>query len=211
MTDSKLNATVDGYLVSGCLRCPLGNTPHCKVHKWTEELKLLRGLVLASELTEEVKWGVPCYTYWGNNVVVISAFNDHCVLSFFKGALLKDEYKLLEKPGENTQSARVIKFTNVEQIHKQESVLKAYINDAIENEKAGLKVEYKSHNELDYCIELQNALDDDPAFKAAFEALTPGRRRGYNLHFSGAKQSATRITRIEKCTSKIFEGKGMHD
>jgi uncharacterized protein YdeI (YjbR/CyaY-like superfamily) len=203
--------TVDEYLAVGCGRCPLGGTPDCKVHSWDDELKQLRTILLDTELTEEVKWKVPCYTYDGNNVLIMSAFKEYCSLSFFKGVLLKDPHGILEKQGENSQADRLIRFTDVDRIVELESVIKAYIQEAIEVEKAGLKVEYKSVSEFDVPEEFQSQLDDDPALKAAFEALTPGRQRGYLLYFSGAKQSKTRMSRVEKYIPKIFEGKGFHD
>ena len=206
-----MNPAVDNYLIEGCGRCSLGGTPDCKVHNWTEELKQLRRIVLECGLTEEVKWSVPCYTFQQNNVLIVSAFKEYCSLSFFKGALLKDAEGILEKPGENSQAARLFKFTNVQQILEMEPTIKAYIYEAIEVEKAGLKVDFKQKNELVYPEELQTKLDEDPELKSAFESLTPGRQRGYVLHFSQPKQSKTRISRIEKCIPKILEGKGFHD
>ena len=207
---STMNPQVDAYLAEGCGRCPPWRTPDCKVHTWQAELEKLRRILLDSELTEEVKWKVPCYTFENSNVVIMSAFKEYCSLSFFKGALLKDPHGVLEKPGENSQAARLIKFTHVEKIVEMEPILKATIQEAIEVEKAGLKVEFKTNPEP-IPDELQNKFDEDPAFQAAFEALTPGRQRGYILYFSGAKQSKTRTSRIEKYISQIFEGKGFHD
>ncbi|MCB0641494.1 MAG: YdeI/OmpD-associated family protein [Phaeodactylibacter sp.] len=206
-----MNPAVDDYLSEGCGRCPLGGTPECKVHRWTQELVHLRRIVLECGLEEARKWGVPCYTYQDGNVLIVSAFNDYCALSFFKGSLLKDELGLLEKPGENSQAARLFRFTNLPQILDQEDILKAYIFEAIEIEKAGLDVAYKATSEFDVPDELVDVFDDDPQFREAFEALTPGRQRGYLLHFSGAKQSKTRKARIEKYRKQIFDGKGMHD
>ena len=205
-----LNHDVDHYLAEGCGRCSLGGTPECKVHFWTEELKLLRNLVLSCGLSEEVKWGMPCYTFQNNNVLIVSAFKDFCSINFFKGALLQDGKKLLEKQGDNTQGARIAKFTNTKKIVNHEATLKAYIFEAIEVEKAGLKVEYKKNPEP-IPDELQEKFNGDPIFKGAFESLTPGRRRGYILHFSQPKQTKTRIDRIEKCIAKILNGKGLHD
>ena len=207
---TSMNPKIDSYLAEGCGRCSLGGTPQCKVHKWTEELKALRAIVLSCGLTEELKWGVPVYTYQGANVLIVSAFNDYCSLSFFKGVLLQDAKSILDKPGENSQSARLIKFTSVDQITEIEDLLKAYIFEAIDIEKAGLKVEFKKNPEP-IPVELQNKMDEIPALKKAFEALTPGRQRGYILHFSQAKQSKTRESRIEKCMDKILAGKGMMD
>ena len=205
-----MNPFVDNYFAVGCGRCPLGGTPDCKVHSWQEEMKQLRRILLDTELTEELKWSLPCYTFQNSNVVMMTAFKDNCTLSFFKGVLLKDPDDILVQPGKNSQAAQVIRFTHVDQILAVESVLKAYIEEAIEVEKAGLKVEYKETAEFDFPDELLSMLEDDPAFAAAFEALTPGRQRGYLLHFSAAKQSETRVRRIEKYMPRIFEGKGLH-
>jgi uncharacterized protein YdeI (YjbR/CyaY-like superfamily) len=179
--------------------------------KWQPEIKQLRILLLDCGLTEEFKWRNPCYTFQGNNVVIIGSFKEYCTLSFFKGTLLQDSNGILSKPGENSQAVRFFKFTNVEQIIEQQSIIKAYIYEAIEIEKAGLKVIFKSNTELELEAELQIALDKNPALKTAFQALTPGRQRAYNLYFSEAKQSKTRETRIEKYTQRILNGKGIND
>ena len=206
-----MNPEVDSYLQEGYGRCSLGGTPECKVHNWQSELKLLRRLVLNCGLTEERKWGVPCYTHNSHNILILAAFKDNCTLSFFKGALLNDEQGILEKPGENSQAGRVLRFTQVDQIIKLEDVLKAYIYEAVEVEKAGLEVKMKKTSEFDMPEELQDKLDEDTEFKTAFEALTPGRQRGYMLHISQAKQSKTRLARIEKSIPKIFDGKGYNE
>lgn len=205
-----MNPDVDNYFVDGCGRCALGGTPDCKVNSWQDEMREVRLIILDCGLTEEVKWGVPCYTFQKGNVFTMSALKDYCAVGFFKGALINDVHNILEKPGKNTQAARLIKFTSVEQIVELEPHLRTYIQEAIEIEKAGLKVPMKKNPEP-VPEELQDKLDNDPIFKEAFESLTPGRQRGYILHFSGAKQSKTRTSRIEKCTPKIFEGKGLHD
>jgi uncharacterized protein YdeI (YjbR/CyaY-like superfamily) len=204
------NTAVDTYLTIGCGRCPLVGTPDCKVHQWTAELSLLRMIILDGGLTEEVKWSVPCYTFQGNNVLILSAFKSFCSVSFFKGVLLKDGKKLLDKAGESSQAARLFKFTDVQQIERLEDDIKAYILEAIEIEKAGLKVHFESNPEP-IPQELQDRFDESPAFKNAFMTLTPGRRRGYIIHFSQPKQSKTRQSRIEKCVDRIFSGKGMQD
>jgi uncharacterized protein YdeI (YjbR/CyaY-like superfamily) len=201
---------VDTYLRDGCGRCPLGGTPDCKVHNWPNELKQLRILVLDCGLTEELKWGVPCYTHQNKNILLVSAFKDYCAISFFKGSLLNDEHGLLVKPGENSQASRYIKFTDVQQIVKLEAVLKAYIFEAIEVEKAGLKVEFKKEPEP-LPEELEKILNEDPLLKSAFESLTPGRQRGYILYFSQPKKSDTRISRIKKYIPMILNGVGLHD
>lgn len=206
-----MNPKVDQYLMQGCGRCKFGGTPECKVHNWPEELIKLREILLACGLTEEVKWGVPCYTFEKKNIAIMSAFKEYAALSFFKGALLKDNHGLLDKPGENTQSARLIRFTNVNEIVKMEPVLKDYIHEAIEVEKAGLKVDFKGADEYSIPEEFQKKMDEMPALKEAFEALTPGRQKAYLLYFSGAKQSKTREARVEKYIPKILEGIGFYD
>ncbi|MCX6353088.1 MAG: DUF1801 domain-containing protein [Bacteroidetes bacterium] len=206
-----MNPKVDAYLIEGCGRCELGGTPQCKVHNWEEELELLRMIILDSGLTEELKWKVPCYTFQKNNILILAAFKEYCAISFFKGALLKDDYVILSKPGENTQAARLIKFTNLQEIEKVKTIIKAYIQEAIEIEKAGLKIDFKEKTKLIFPIEFQNKLDEIPELKMAFEALTPGRQRGYNLFFSAPKQSTTREARIEKCLQQILRGKGLND
>jgi len=208
---SSMTTDVNLYFTEGCGRCSLGGTPDCKVNRWPQELKQLRRIILDCGLTEESKWGVPCYTFQGNNIGVVSAFKEYASLSFFKGALLQDNDAILDKPGENTQAARLIKFTDVKHIMEMEHILKAYIYEAIEVEKTGLKVPLKPTSEFKIPEEFQKVLDENSDLKAAFEALTPGRQRGYLLHFAQPKQSKTREARIEKCTPMIFEGKGLHD
>jgi uncharacterized protein YdeI (YjbR/CyaY-like superfamily) len=178
--------------------------------KWQEELEKLRRIVLDCGLTEELKWGKPCYTFQNSNIVILQGFKGSCALLFAKGALLSDPNSILEKPGESTQAARRIPFINVREIVEIEPVLKAYINEAIEAEKAGLEVEFKKNPEP-IPEELQNKLDENPALKTAFRALTPGRQRGYILYFSAAKQSKTRESRVEKCMQQILNGKGLND
>ncbi len=204
-----MNQNVDAYFTEGCGRCPLGGTPGCKVHRWVPEMAYLRTLLLACGLTEESKWGVPCYTFQQANVVVLAAFKDYCALSFFKGALLNDEMRILTKPGEHTQSARLIPFTQLKTIAEQEATLRAYIYEAIEVERAGLKVDFDETSELVYCPEFQQQLDAHPDFAAAFHALTRGRQRAYNLYFSAPKKSETRASRIAKYMQQILDGKGL--
>ncbi len=208
---NKINPNVDGYFTAGCGRCQLANTPQCKVHKWDAELEKLRMLLLDCGLTEELKWSIPCYTWQKSNIVLLSAFNEYCALSFFKGALLKDAEGSLIQQTENTQAARQIRFTNVQEIVEKEPILKAYILEAIEVEKAGLKVNFKKNTELIFPEEFQNKLDENPALKTAFEALTPGRQRSYHLYFSAPKQSKTRESRVEKCMPQILNGNGLND
>jgi uncharacterized protein YdeI (YjbR/CyaY-like superfamily) len=182
-----------------------------KTTLWKEEQNILRSIILESELIEEYKWKQPCYVFENSNVVMIGAFKNFAIISFLKGVFLKDEKKVLTQQGENTRSSRVIKFTNIEDIEKLKPTIKKYITEAIEIEKAGLKVDYKKNNEVVYIDELQNILDKDIELKKSFEALTLGRRRAYNFYFSSAKQSATRVDRIKKYIPKILEGKGMND
>jgi len=182
-----------------------------KAKKWQEELEKLRMIILDCQLTEELKWGVPCYTFQKRNIVLIHVFKEYCALLFFKGALLNDANGILIKPGENTQAARQIRFTNVREIVEMETILKAYIYEAIEVEKAGLKVNFKKITEFPIPEELQNKLDEIPALKTAFAALTPGRQRAYILYFSAPKQSKTRESRVEKYMKQILNGKGLDD
>jgi uncharacterized protein YdeI (YjbR/CyaY-like superfamily) len=182
-----------------------------KAKKWQEEMEKLRLIILDCQLTEELKWGKPCYTFQQTNIVLIVGFKEYCALIFCKGALLNDAHGLLIKPGENTQAGRQIRFTNVREIVEMKSILKGYIFEAIEAEKAGLQVNYKKHTELIFPEEFQNKLDQIPALKTAFKALTPGRQRAYHLYFSAAKQSKTRESRVEKCMPRILQGKGLDD
>jgi uncharacterized protein YdeI (YjbR/CyaY-like superfamily) len=179
--------------------------------KWQEAYEALRMLVLDCGLTEELKWGCPCYTYQNSNVVLIHGFKDYCALLFMKGALLKDPKQLLIQQTQNVQAARQIRFTSVAQIMKMRATLKAYIKEAIAIEKAGLTVELKSTKEYSIPEEFQLVLDDMPELKTAFEHLTPGRQRGYLLYFSAPKQSKTREARVEKYLDKILAGKGLDD
>jgi uncharacterized protein YdeI (YjbR/CyaY-like superfamily) len=203
-------STVDNYLLEGCGRCKLGGTPDCKVHNWPKELIELRRIVLECGLTEELKWGVPCYTFDSKNILVVSALKDYACLSFFKGVLLEDAVGILEKPGENSQSYRLIPFTHVQHIFEMETTLKSYIFEAVEIEKAGLKVAFKKNPEP-IPEEFQARLDVDPLLSSAFYSLSPGRQRGYIIHFSQPKQNKTRESRIDKCIPKIMEGIGFHD
>jgi len=180
-----------------------------KAKKWQEEFEKLRMIVLDSQLTEELKWGVPCYTFQNRNIVLIHGFKEYCALLFFKGALLKDTHGILIRQTENVQASRQVRFTNIREIIEQESILKAYIHEAIEVEKAGLKVELKKSSEYPTPEEFQKKLDENPALKIAFKALTPGRQRAYLFYFSQPKQSKTREARVEKCMQLILEGKGL--
>jgi uncharacterized protein YdeI (YjbR/CyaY-like superfamily) len=182
-----------------------------KAQKWQEEFEKLRMIILDCGLTEELKWRAPCYTFQKSNIVIIQGFKEYCALMFFKGALLNDANGILIKPGESTQAGRQIRFTNAREIVEMEPILKAYIYEAIEVEKAGLKVNFKETTEFIIPEEFQNKLDEIPALKTAFDALTPGRQRAYILHFSAPKQSKTRVSRVEKCMQQILNGKGLND
>jgi uncharacterized protein YdeI (YjbR/CyaY-like superfamily) len=197
MTTSKANPKVDAFLANA--------------KKWQEELKKLRTILLDSELTEEFKWGEPCYTFQGKNVAIINGLKESCALAFFKGALLKDVHGVLTRPGQHSQSARWFKFASAQEIVEMRSVVKAYIREAIEVERSGLKVKLRKTSDLKFPEELQTMLDEFPDFKAAFERLTPGRQRAYIFHISGAKQSKTRESRVQKCMPQILEGKGLLD
>jgi uncharacterized protein YdeI (YjbR/CyaY-like superfamily) len=182
-----------------------------KTKKWQEELEILRIIALDAQLTEELKWGCPCYTLEQSNIVLIHTFKDYCAFLFFKGALLKDSKGILVQQTKNVQSARQIRFTSAQEILEMQPILKAYIAQAIEVEKSGLEVTLKTTTEFGVPEELQEKFDEIPELKTAFDSLTPGRQRGYILHFSAPKQSKTRISRIEKSMPQIFNGKGLDD
>lgn len=182
-----------------------------KAKKWQDEYIQLRALALECGLVEELKWGCPCYLYNKTNIVLIHGFKDYCALLFFKGALLKDEKGILIQQTENVQAARQLRFTGVKEIVKMKTLIKTYIYEAMEVEKAGLKVELKKTSEFRMPEEFQKALNKAAALKTAFYALTPGRQRAYLLHFSSAKQSTTREARIEKCIKQILAGRGLND
>jgi len=182
-----------------------------KKGKWQEAYQELRELVLDSALTEELKWGCPCYTMHKRNIILIHGFKEYCALLFMQGALLKDPKKILVQQTKNVQSARQIRFSNIEEILKNKSTIKAYIKEAIKNDKAGLKVVLKTTTEFDVPAEFQTALDEMPELKNAFYNLTPGRQRSYLLHFASAKQSKTRMDRVEKYIPKILDNKGLDD
>ncbi len=190
---------------------PKVNFYFSKAKKWQAEIKKLRMIILDCQLTEELKWGVPCYTFQKNNIVLIHVFKEYCALLFFKGALLNDTNGILIQQTKNTQAARQIRFISVQEIVKMKPILKAYVDEAIEVEKAGLKVDLKKTTEFTIAEEFQKKLDEIPALKTAFKALTPGRQRAYLLHFSAPKQSKTREARIEKYREHILEGKGLED
>ena len=182
-----------------------------KAPRWSEELALLRTVVLACGLTETVKWGVPCYTLQDRNIVLLHAFKDYCAVLFFKGALLRDAPGLLVQQTANTQAARQLRFASVGEVAEREATLKAYVREAIEAEMAGLTVPLKKPDAFAVPAEFEHALAEDFALKAAFEALTPGRQRAYLLHFAAPKQSQTRASRVEKCRPHILSGRGLND
>lgn len=182
-----------------------------KATKWRDEFEKLRKVCLDCGLTEELKWGKPCYTYQESNIVLIHGFKNYCALLFFKGALLKDSKGILVQQTKNVHAARQIRFTNVREIVEMEPTLKTYIKEAIAVEKAGLEVSYKKTSGFVIPEEFQNRLDESTALKTAFHTLTPGRQRGYMLYFSAAKQSKTREARVEKCVEQILNGKGLND
>lgn len=197
MTKTSMNPKVDFYF--------------SKAGKWQTEVERLREIALDCGLTEELKWGCPCYTFGGSNIILIHDFKAYCAFLFFKGALLNDAANMLVQQTANVQAARQIRFTSLDDITGQEAALKAYIYEAIEVEKAGLKVELKKTTEFAMPEEFQKSLDKNAALKKAFYALTPGRQRAYLLHFAAPKQSKTREGRIEKCTPQILAGKGLND
>ncbi|WP_407268265.1 YdeI/OmpD-associated family protein [Radiobacillus sp. PE A8.2] len=194
---SKMNSKVDSFI--------------SKAKTWQEEYEKLRNIVIDCELTEEFKWGKPCYTLDGKNIVLIHGFKDYCAFLFHKGALLEDTHGILIQQTENVQAARQIRFTNIQEIVDMESMLKTYIIQAIDIEKAGLEVNLKKTSEYSIPEELQIKFEEIPALKTAFEELTPGRQRAYILYFSNAKQSKTRESRVEKYLQQILAGKGLND
>jgi uncharacterized protein YdeI (YjbR/CyaY-like superfamily) len=197
MKKSTMNPGVDEFLGRG--------------KKWKKEFEKLRRIILDCQLTEALKWGFPCYMYGNSNIVLIQGFKEYCALLFFKGALLKDTNSILSMIGKNTQAGRQIRFTNPEEIAGMENILKTYIQEAIEVEKAGLKVNFKKSSEFEIPEEFQKRLDKKPALKTAFFGLTPGRQRAYLLHFSTPKLSKTRESRIERWEQQILRGKGIGD
>ncbi|MBP3039231.1 YdeI/OmpD-associated family protein [Bacillaceae bacterium Marseille-Q3522] len=197
MTNSRMNPKVDEFL--------------SKAEKWKKEFEKLRSIVLDCELTEDFKWMHPCYTFENKNIVLIHGFKEYCALLFHKGALLKDAHGILIQQTENVQAARQIRFTNLQEIIEMETILKAYIQEAIEVEKAGLEVNFKKNTAFIIPEELENKFEEIPELKPAFEALTPGRQKEYIFYFSKAKKSETRESRIEKNMQRILNGKGLKD
>lgn len=205
------NPQVDAYIDAGCGRCELYATPRCKVKTWQHELIMLREIILSCGLTETLKWKQPCYTFENKNVLILTAFKEYCAVAFFKGTLLKDPQGILISPGEHSQAVKQLRFTSVEQIAEQESMLKTFIGQAIEIEKAGTKIKFKKQHEQVFPEELKTVLEENHALKEAFYRLTPGRQRGYMLFFAAPKKTETRIARIQKSIPKILAGKGINE
>lgn len=195
MTSSPTNPNVDFYFI--------------KAKKWQKEIELLRSSILASGLTEELKWGVPCYTVNSHNVLLIHTFKDFCAVLFFKGVLMKDSKHILVQQTKNVQAGRQIRFTSITEITEMKSVLQSYIREAVAIEKAGLEVAFKKTEDYEMTEEFRKRLDASSALRDAFDVLTPGRRRAYLLYFSSAKQSTTREARVEKCIDLIMDGMGL--
>ena len=203
------NASVESYLAEGCGRCEHYQTPQCKVHLWTEELLALREILRSSGLEETMKWGSPCYTFDGKNVAMMGSFRDYCSISFFKGVLLEDPKGVLEAPGPNSRHARLLKFRSLEDVERLAPQALDFLNQAVEIEKKGLKVEAAEVEPLP--DELEARLMAEDGLWDAFEALTPGRQRSFILHVAGAKNTETRVRRAEKCVPKIWAGKGFNE
>ncbi|MDI9355860.1 MAG: DUF1801 domain-containing protein [Chitinophagaceae bacterium] len=204
-----MTTSIEQYMIDGCMRCKYGGTPQCKVNTWRAALEILRQTVLETGLTEEMKWGVPVYTKNNKNIVTINALKESANIGFFKGVLLADTYKILQQQG-NVQSARIVRFTHIDEIIKIKDILREYILEAIRIEESGAKVELKKNPEP-LPPELLEAFADDPAFEIAFYNLTLGRQRGYIIYFSQPKQPKTKIERIQKYKEQIFKGIGFHD
>ncbi len=205
-----MNPKVDIFLEEGCGRCEKYRSPACKAIIWNKEISELRRIVLECGLEEEFKWKQPCYTLNGKNVLIVSSLNDYAFIGFFKGSLLNDELGMLIAPGKNSQADRRLTFTEIQKIRDLEAEIKSYIFHAIEIEKSGGQIEYKKSQDP-MPIEFEEKLAKDLDYKEAFEALTPGRQRSYLLYFNSAKQSATRISRIDKAKSKVLLGKGWNE
>ncbi len=206
---TNMNPQVDLILAEGCGRCKWHGTPQCKVHKWEKELAMLRDILLNTGLQEEVKWGQPCYTDNGRNILILAPFKEYCALNFFNGALIEDSEQLLTQPGEHTQSGRQMRFTDVGQITKNLAHVQSYIFQAIEAERAGVKFVPKANKEIEHPQELLDIFAELPEVEKAFNALTPGKKRAYLMHFTQPKQSATKTSRIQKAIPDILNGKGI--
>lgn len=203
--------TVEAFMATGCGRCDKAGTPDCKVHTWHDVVLKLRLLLQNFELEESAKWGSPCYSLSNKNLIMIAVFNNYCAISFFDGSLLTDPDGVLEKQGENVRHGRLVKFKSLAEFNQRQQAVSELIKQAISNAKAGKQVIYDPNELPDYCAELIETFELDPEYHEAFEALTPGRQRGYLLHFNQAKQSKTRDNRIAKARDKVLLGKGMQD
>lgn len=203
-------ASVDSYLRDGCGRCEHYRTPACKVLQWTKPLEALRELILATGLDEELKWGSPCYSLDGKNVVMLAAFKAHCALSFFKGAALNDDEGLLERPGPNSKHVRMVKFVSLRDVAERRAAVKRLVEQAIALERAGVKVSSQPARDA-LPAELERRLAADARLKRAFEALSPGRQRSHALYVAGAKQAETRERRVERCAADILAGRGFNE
>jgi len=202
---------VETYFNEGCGRCSKMATPLCRVRTWEKELQLLRSIIVECGVIEELKWSHPCYTFQNKNIVMLGTTKAFCAISFFKGVLLEDNQKVLIAQTENTQATRQLQFTSTDQIKNLKDTIKAYIFEAVELEKSGAKVAYKEPTAIAIPEEFHYFLDSDEELKTAFESLTPGRQKGYLLHFSEPKQSKTKTARVEKWMDQIKRGKGMND
>jgi uncharacterized protein YdeI (YjbR/CyaY-like superfamily) len=204
------NTSVESYLSEGCGRCARFRTPSCKVHAWAETLVALRALLRATELDETMKWGAPCYTLGGKNVVLLGAFNDACVLSFFKGALLRDERGLLSVPGPNARIGRTLRFAGADEVRSLRAEILGFVAQAIALERAGVKIP-RGQVEEPLPAALAGRLAEDEALRRAFEALTPGRRRSHALYVGAAKGAETQVRRVERCVGAILAGRGFQE
>lgn len=204
------NTTFDSYVHDGCGRCAKFQTPQCKVHRWTDILHALRQLLLQAGLNEQMKWGSPCYMVDDKNVIMLASFNEHCGLSFFKGAALRDDHNLLVAPGPNSRYGRFLKFTSVDQVHDRHPHILDLIQQAIQFEREGGKIDQPDEPEP-LPAELEQRLASDPDLEQAFYALTPGRQRSHAIFIAGAKQAETRENRVDRCIPKILAGKGYNE
>lgn len=203
--------SIEEYFIDGCGRCKHFKTPQCKIHLWPVELQVLREICNESGLKEELKWSQPVYTFDGKNIAIIAVFKNYCALGFFKGVLMSDPHGLLSFAGENSNSSKMFRIEKTDDLLQKVDILREYIKEAIEVEKSGAKVEAKKLDEYPVPEELMAAFEADLNFEKAFKSLTPGRQKAYLIHFNQAKQSQTRVTRIEKYREKIFQGKGFMD
>jgi len=206
-----MTTDITEFFSKGCGRCSKFDTPLCKLNKWKNELLLLREIILKCSLSETMKWGMPCYQYKGKNILMIAPFKDNCVISFFKGSLLKKHTNVLSKAGENSEQARVIRFTKLPEVTQIEKEIISLIKEAIEIENKGIKIKPKEITESDFPAEFLAELNASQQLKTAFNNLTPGKKRAYLIYFNSAKQSSTRVARIKKHLDQILSGKGLNE